>query len=53
VAYRPFPALKIFQEKQRAATSDVLPPEMWNYPADSQASSDRPDAISSAGSQNA
>jgi hypothetical protein len=36
VAYRPFPALKIFREKQRAATSDVLPPDMWDYPADSQ-----------------
>lgn len=33
VAYRPFPALKIFRDKQRAATSDVLPPDMWDYPA--------------------
>jgi hypothetical protein len=33
VAYRPFPALKIFRDKQRAATSHVLPPDMWDYPA--------------------
>jgi hypothetical protein len=52
VAYRPFPALKIFREKQRAATSDVLPPDMWDYPADNRESSGHPDAISSAGSQN-
>ncbi len=52
VAYRPFPALKIFREKQRAATSDVLPPDMWDYPADSQASSDRPEAVLHAGSGN-
>jgi hypothetical protein len=31
VAYRPFPALKIFHEKQRAATGDLLPPDMWEY----------------------
>jgi hypothetical protein len=49
VAYRPFPALKIFREKQRAATSDVLPPDMWDYPPDSQASSDHREAILSAG----
>jgi hypothetical protein len=52
VAYRPFPALKIFREKQRAAISDVLPPDMWDYPADNQASSDHPGAIPSTGSQN-
>jgi hypothetical protein len=52
VAYRPFPALKIFREKQRAASSDVLPPDMWDYPADSQASSDHPEAILRTGSQN-
>ena len=51
VAYRPFPALKIFREKQRAATSDVLPPDMWDYPADNQASSDHPEAIPTTGSQ--
>jgi hypothetical protein len=51
VAYRPFPALKIFREKQRAATSDVLPPDMWDYPADNQASSDHPEAILTTGSQ--
>ncbi|MEI9995636.1 MAG: hypothetical protein WDM91_13650 [Rhizomicrobium sp.] len=33
VAYRPFPALAIFREKQRAATADLLPPDMWDYPA--------------------
>ena len=52
VAYRPFPALKIFREKQRAATSDVLPPDMWDYPADSQTPSDHPEAVPNAGSQN-
>ena len=52
VAYRPFPALKIFREKQRAATSDVLPADMWDYPADSQASSDHPEASLMTGSQN-
>ena len=51
MAYRPFPALKIFREKQRAATSDVLPPDMWDYPADNQASSDHPEAILTTGSQ--
>jgi hypothetical protein len=53
VAYRPFPALKIFREKQRAATSDLLPPDMWDYPADNQASADRREALLRAGSQNA
>jgi hypothetical protein len=52
VAYRPFPALKIFREKQRAATSEVLPPDMWDYPADNRESSGHPDAIASASSQN-
>jgi hypothetical protein len=33
VAYRPFPALKIFRERQRAAVGDLLPPDMWDYPA--------------------
>jgi hypothetical protein len=51
VAYRPFPALKIFREKQRAATSDVLPADMWDYPADNQVSSDHPEAILTTGSQ--
>ena len=31
VAYRPFPALRIFREKQRADTGDLLPPYMWDY----------------------
>jgi hypothetical protein len=52
VAYRPFPALKIFREKQRAATSDVLPPDMWDYPPDGPASSDHREAILSSGSGN-
>jgi hypothetical protein len=52
VAYRPFPALKIFREKQRAATSDVLPPDMWDYPADRRTRSDHSEAILSAGSGN-
>jgi hypothetical protein len=33
VAYRPFPALRIFREKQRDATGDLLPPDMWDYPS--------------------
>jgi hypothetical protein len=53
VAYRPFPALKIFREKQRAATSDVLPPDMWDYPAGDQTPSDRPEAVLRTGSQSA
>ena len=32
VAYRPYPALKIFREKQRASVGDLLPPDMWDYP---------------------
>ena len=33
VAYRPFPALKIFREKQRAAVGDSVPADSWDYPA--------------------
>jgi hypothetical protein len=33
VAYRPFPALKIFREKQRAAVGDAIPADAWDYPA--------------------
>ena len=53
VAYRPFPALKMFREKQRAATSALLPPEMWDYSADNQTSSADREALHSSGSQNA
>jgi hypothetical protein len=53
VAYRPFPALKIFREKQRAATSDVLPPDMWDYPVGNESASDHPEAILSASLRNA
>src|SRR5260221_12197850 len=31
IAYRPFPALRIFREKMRAALGDTLPPDMWDY----------------------
>ena len=31
VAYRPFPALKIFRDKQRAAVGASLPPDVWDY----------------------
>jgi hypothetical protein len=31
VAYRPFPALKIFREKQRAAVGDSIPADSWDY----------------------
>jgi hypothetical protein len=31
VAYRPFPALKIFREKQRAAVGDTIPADSWDY----------------------
>src|SRR5277367_6252150 len=51
VAYRPFPALRIFREKQRAATADVLPPDMWDYPGGDQVTSDRSEAISNVGSR--
>jgi hypothetical protein len=33
VAYRPFPALKIFRDKQRAALGDTIPADAWDYPA--------------------
>lgn len=33
VAYRPFPALKIFRDKQRAAVGDSIPADAWEYPA--------------------
>jgi hypothetical protein len=32
VAYRPFPALKIFHDKQRAAVGDSVPADAWEYP---------------------
>jgi hypothetical protein len=31
VAYRPFPALKIFREKQRAAVGDSVAADSWDY----------------------
>jgi hypothetical protein len=31
VAYRPFPALQIFREKQRAAVGDSVPADLWDY----------------------
>jgi hypothetical protein len=33
VAYRPFPALKIFRDKMRAALGDTIPAGAWDYPA--------------------
>jgi hypothetical protein len=33
VAYRPFPALKIFRDRQRAAVGDAVPVDAWDYPA--------------------
>lgn len=33
VAYRPFPALKIFRDRQRAAVGDSIPADFWDYPA--------------------
>ena len=32
VAYRPFPALKIFRDKQKAAVGDSIPDNLWDYP---------------------
>ena len=32
IAYRPFPALKIFRERLYALNAGRLPDEMWNYP---------------------
>lgn len=32
VAYRPFPALKIFRDKQKAAVGDSVPESLWDYP---------------------
>jgi hypothetical protein len=34
VAYRPFPALKIFRDKQRAAVGDSIPADAWDYAVD-------------------
>jgi hypothetical protein len=31
IAYRPFPALKIFREKQRIALADKIPENAWDY----------------------
>jgi hypothetical protein len=31
VAYRPFPALKIFRDKQRAAVGDTVSADSWDY----------------------
>lgn len=31
VAYRPFPALAIFRDKQRAAVGDSIPADAWDY----------------------
>jgi hypothetical protein len=31
VAYRPFPALKIFRDRQRAALADSIPADAWDY----------------------
>jgi hypothetical protein len=36
VAYRPFPALRIFRTKQRAALGDTIPADAWDYPAPSE-----------------
>ncbi len=32
IAYRPFPALKIFREKMRALAGDAVPADAWDYP---------------------
>jgi hypothetical protein len=31
IAYRPFPALKIFRERMRASVGNSLPADMWDY----------------------
>ncbi|HLZ66285.1 MAG TPA: hypothetical protein VKQ29_08640 [Aliidongia sp.] len=31
IAYRPYPALKLFREKMYAALGDQLPADMWDY----------------------
>jgi len=31
IAYRPFPALKIFREKMKALAGDAVPPDAWEY----------------------
>jgi hypothetical protein len=35
VAYRPFPALKIFRERLKTLNAGNLPDDMWEYAADS------------------
>jgi hypothetical protein len=33
IAYRPFPALRIFHDKMRALAGDSIPDDAWDYPA--------------------
>jgi hypothetical protein len=33
IAYRPFPAVKIFRERLIALNAGTLPADMWEYPA--------------------
>ncbi len=33
IAYRPLPALKLFREKMYPILKDLVPPDLWNYPA--------------------
>lgn len=33
IAYRPFPALKLFRERMYPILKDVVPADMWEYPA--------------------
>ena len=32
IAYRPYPALKLFRDKAYQAAKDAFPAEMWDYP---------------------
>jgi len=37
IAYRPFPAVRIFRERLYAANAGKLPDEMWEYPSETPA----------------
>ena len=49
---QPVPTLKSFREKCHAATSDALPPGIWDDPAGNDAPSDHLEVILSVGPRN-
>jgi len=35
IAYRPFPAVRLFRDRMRATAMNAIPDDMWEYPAGS------------------